>query len=74
MNIIYKGSDPVLRDKVLSVPIDHIHHGFVCDSAIPLIETLLSGIPYDIKGDIFKRINRGEEYHLIHWKVVMDVS
>ncbi|MBQ9185524.1 MAG: hypothetical protein IJ151_06610 [Bacteroidales bacterium] len=74
MEIFYEGSDPVLKDKTLSIPVEYIHHGFVYDSAIPVIRTLLYGIPYNINGDVFNTILRGEETYLIYWKVKMDVS
>lgn len=73
MRIYYEGADPALKDKVLSIPVDYIHQNFVCDSAIPIIRTLLFGVPYDINGDVFNTIPRGEELHLIHWKVEMNV-
>lgn len=74
MVIVYKGNDPVLKDKTLSISVDYIHHGFVCGSAIPIIKESLWGIPYDINGDVFNTMTRGEYLHLIHWKVIQDVS
>ena len=72
--IYYNGADPALKDKRLSISVDYIQHQSVCASAIPTIKTLLWNIPYDVNGDVFNTIPRGDCSYLIHWKVVMDIS
>ena len=74
MTILYWGSDPALKGIRLSISEEHKDHDFVSASAIPIIRDSLLGVPYDINGDVFNTIPRGEHLHLIHWKVVMDIS
>lgn len=73
IKIVYLGSDPSLKGIRLSISDDYKDHDYVSASAIPIIRDSLGGVPYDINGDVFNTISRGEHLHLIHWKVVMDV-